>query len=288
MKLNSACLVILFLAATVGPAYCQGMESTSMQGAAAGLGGGLGAGAYKLYNSNSGAHAATTIKKSVQAQPTPATSAEIQAKTTLLRNSAKLKADAGDFPGAAKIWKELGEYRQKLLGTGDVGAGEAFQQAGMMHLKGKQYSQAEDSLKTALAFSSRINGANSPKSLPLLNQLADSLKQQDRDAEAITYYKQALAMEARSPGPDPKSAFSTKSSLGDAYFKTKSYTEAEPLLKQSIEIAEQNHYCDKASMTTLLANYAATLVQNNKLDESEQISKKIKALSDDGAVPKSP
>ena len=281
----SALSCALSSTSNLAPAHGQGlMENTSLQGTAAGLGGGLGASAYKLFNATPGGaagkatNAVSGARKSVQQSAGAPTAAEIKSKTMLLDSTAKQKAEAGDLSGAAKAWQELAQFRQKAVGKEDALAGDAFQKAGTTMLTAKLYSQAEDCLKMSLGYSNRINGADSPKARPILVDLANSLKEQDRVAEAIPYYKQALTLEEKSSTTDPKASFLTKANLGEAYFKAGTYSEAEPLLKQSIETAQKSNYYNKDEMAGLLKTYASTLEKNNKTDEAAQVTKSINAL----------
>ncbi len=292
MRMKFACLMLTY-SALAAPAIGQGlMENTSVQGTAAGLGGGLGASAYKLFNSNTGAAATNktinSAQKTLTASPGVAQKApDVKGKTALLTASAKQKEDAGDLVGAAKIWQELAQFRQKAVGREDPVAGDAFKKAGTTLISAKQFSQAEDCLKMSLGYSNRINGAQSVKALPILLDLADSLKEQERVAEAIPYYKQALSLQERSTA-DPKTALATKANLGEAYVKAGTYQEAEPLLRQSVELAQQQNCCSQAQMTSLLKNYELALQKNNKIDEAEVVAKKLSALQEGGSDKKAP
>lgn len=252
------------------------MESTSLQGSAAGVGGGLGAGAYKVFNQNA-QNAVSKVSRSVSTATQAPTAQEVKAKTANLTAAAKGKADS-DPIGAGKLWQELALYRQKQLGKQDPVAAEAFQNAGMALLKGKQFSQAEDDFKMSLGYSNRINGEKSPKLVPILQNLARSLREQDRSVEAVTYYKQALELQEKQPDADARSTFTTRAGLGEAYYKAGTYAEAEPLLKKSVEQAEANEYCNKQELSGMMDNYADCLRKANKTDEADQVAKKSDAL----------
>lgn len=62
-----------------------------------------------------------------------------------------------------------------------------------------------------------------PDSVPLLNNLAITLARQQKEQEAITFYRRALAL-------DPNNAF-TQRNLGLVYFRAKQYRLALPLLE---------------------------------------------------------
>jgi tetratricopeptide (TPR) repeat protein len=272
-------LAVLASSAVSMPAQAQGMmEGTGLQGSAAGVGGGLGAGAYKLFNRNT-EKAASSVGKSLNAtsQAQGPTASEIKTKTESMTAAAKEKAEV-DPAAAGKLWQELAQYRQKQFGKQDPVAAEAYKNAAMALLKGKQFSQAEDDFKMALGYCNRINGDKSPKSVAILQNLARSLKEQERAAEAIPYYKQALELQEKQPNADARSTFTTKSGLGEALYRSGTYADAEPLLKLSVEQGQANNYCSKEEMAALLDTYAGCLRKDNKADEAEQIAKQSQAL----------
>ena len=260
------------------PAQAQGMmEGTGLSGTAAGVGGGLGAGAYKLFNKTTENAAASLKSVSAAARNQPPTIKEIQAKTTGLTAAAKEKSEV-DPVAAAKLWLELAQYRQKQVGKYDPIAAEAYKNAGVSQLSSKQFSQAEDNFKMALSYCNRINGEKSPKSVAILQNLGRSLKEQDRSTEAVPYFKQALELQEKLPHADARSVFTTRVGLGEALYKSGTYADAEPLLKTSVEQGETNNFCGKEEMTSLMDTYAECLRKDNKADEADLVSKKAEAL----------
>jgi hypothetical protein len=270
--------LMIFFHQAVLPANSQGMaESVGMQGSAAGLGSGLGVGVFKVFGSQGSSSSSSSGKGEHRTLlPTIApTDKEVTSQIQSLSGTAEAQSSAGDLQASAKTWHEIGHLREKHFGKLDKGAADAYQHSGSILLKTNAYSQAEDEFKTALGFCKRINGDNSPKSLPILVDLADSLKAQDRASESITYYQQALSTQQKLKNESPKSLFAIRRGLGEAYFKTANYKDAESELKQSIDLNARYNLYHQSDLAALLTTYASVLKQNGKVEESATVLSSI-------------
>jgi tetratricopeptide (TPR) repeat protein len=262
------------------PALAQGMaESTSVQGAAAGLGSGIGAGAFKLFNSigtpsagqsgqSSSSSSSSSQGTSQMLRATPKeTPAELNTKVMALSQQADAARASGDLKTSAKIMEELARFRNKHFGNKDSGAAEAFSKAGELYQSVKDYSQAEDAFKSALGFSKRINGDASRKSVPILLHLGDALTAQDRNSEAAAYYKQVVAFHTKVADPDEKNILAARFKLGEAYYKSANYKEAESLLRQAIDENEKTPVMSKEELSKVVEVYELTVKQNKTATE---------------------
>jgi tetratricopeptide (TPR) repeat protein len=262
------------------PALAQGMaESTSVQGAAAGLGSGIGAGAFKLFNSigtpSAGQSGQSSSSSSSSGQGTSQTlratpketPAELNTKVAALSQQADAARASGDLKTSAKYMAELARFRNKHFGNKDSGAAEAFSKAGELYQSVKDYSQAEDAFKSALGFSKRINGDASRKAVPILLKLGDALAAQDRNSEAAAYYKQVVAFHAKVTDPDEKNILAARFKLGEASYKSANYKEAESLLRQAIDENEKTPVLSKEELSKVVEVYELTVKQNKTATE---------------------
>jgi Tfp pilus assembly protein PilF len=254
-------------------AIAQGMaESTSVSGAAAGLGSGIGAGTFKLFNnfSNqlnnnskgvSSSASSTSSRRSLQ--PTvKETPAELNSRAKDLLSKADTAQASGDSKSSAKALEELARFRSKNFGNADRGAADAYLKAGELYQSTKNYSQAEDAFKSALGFSKRINGESSSKSVPILLHLGDALAAQERNSEAALFYKQIVSPQKEAAEGDPKMLLAARFKLGESYFKSANYGEAEKLLKQAISENEKVSLLSKEDLAKDVEMYESSVKQN--------------------------
>jgi tetratricopeptide (TPR) repeat protein len=261
-------------------AGAQGMaESTSVHGAAAGLGGGIGAGSFKLFNSfsnqsnssinaSSSSSSTTSSTGSRSLQPSAKeTPAQVNSRARALLLKADTDRVAGDLKGSAKSLEELARFRSKHFGNTDRGAADAYLKAGEIYQSTKDYSQAEDAFKSALGFSKRINGETSPITVPILLRLGDALAAQERNSEAALCYKQIVSLQKESADFDSKTVLAARFKLGESYYQSANYAEAERLLKQAIEENAKVPVLSKEDLAKVIDMYESSVKKNQSSDK---------------------
>ncbi len=271
-----------------GTALAQGLsESTSIHGTAAGLGSGIGAGAFKLFNSlgappggqgssysstgsSQGGSSSPSSKlgKSQTLKPVPReTTTEIESKSRALMQRAQEARASGDIKACARTTEELARFRSKHFGNTDSGAAEAYLKAGELYESSKEYAQAEDAFKSALGFTKRISGESSPRTAPILLKLADALAAQERNSEAAPYYKQLLILQNSLPARDTKTVQAARLKLGEAYYKSANYKEAESTLKQIIDENAKSEFLNQEELAKVDEMHALSVKHNTSAIE---------------------
>jgi len=238
-------------------------------GAAAGLGSGLGAGVARL---------STTTQPNNLPRLSAEAMKQLASITDRMTKAAVEKQKAGDEGGAAKVYRQLAEYREQVLGKTDKVAGDAYAKSGAISMKLGLFDQAESALKGAFAVCQRSNGPGAPQAVPILKQLGDSLTAQKKSDEAQDYFEQALKIEERVSGEGSPSACKARLDLANSMVQSRDFKEAEPLLKQSIDFMSSQEKADNGTLAGAMGQYAEVLKHNNKASQAEEVSHQLEAM----------
>ena len=191
-------------------AFGQGTaETASLYGGGAGIGGGLGAALNNMYGKNKGA------SRQVFQVPnfSPEQLAEADAIAKRIFSRAQEKEKAGKGSEASKLFSDFAAYREQVFGRQDAKVQEGYTKAGQLLVKSGQHASAENMFRNALASCARRNGPGADGAIPLLNSLGQVSFAQKHFKEASDFYKQSLALQARSQGANSKALNDTRENL---------------------------------------------------------------------------
>jgi len=132
----------------------------------------------------------------------------------------------------------------------------------------------------ALELSELRLGPNHPSTAAALNNLALSLRANNRLAEAEPLMRRALAIDEASYGSDHPNVAGLLSNLAGLLEATNRLAEAEPLMRRALAIDEASYGSDHPNVAGLLNNLASLLQATNRLAEAEPLMRHALAINE--------
>ncbi len=138
----------------------------------------------------------------------------------------------------------------------------------------KQWGNAEKAFKYVLQVTALRDGPGSPKSVPALQHLATVSKAQNNWGDAISFQKTILIFVKGSQVPNQSAVVNAQSDLADSYVHRQEYVNAEPVLRESLDICDANPSVSSAKRKVVVAKYAKVLRQLNRDQEADALEAK--------------
>jgi serine/threonine protein kinase/tetratricopeptide (TPR) repeat protein len=159
---------------------------------------------------------------------------------TSLSNFGSFLEDRGDLAGAETFYREALAMRRKLYeGSPSPKVANSLSNLGQaLTVEGKA-SEAETCLREALKLADEIPGFNSLNRAITLRHLAAALLNQDKTAEAESKAREALNI-FRAKAPTSWRTADAESVLGGCLAAQRRFNEAEPLLKESYPLLQND------------------------------------------------
>ncbi len=154
-----------------------------------------------------------------------------------LSNLASLYQSRGNYTTAEQLYQESLELRKKFFGESanlEIAAA-IIDLGGVYHNQGR-YEEAISLYEEALAMQDQLLGEESPAIATTFNYLAGTYHAQEEGEKAEQFYRDALALRERVLGEKHPDVANSLSNLGLLYYEQGRYSEAEPLLYQSLEL----------------------------------------------------
>jgi tetratricopeptide (TPR) repeat protein len=206
---------------------------------------------------------------------------------TLLAGAAEKKAlDLADtlrYLGAAQF--EQAKYRaaadsfRKALALRGADAA-LFNWLGISSYQMADWTEAEASLRRAVAMVEQIYGTEHPDLGTEFNNLAQLLQATNRPSEAEPLMRRALAIDEKSHGTERPEVARDLNNLAVLLQATNRLSEAEPLLRRALAIFERSYAPEHPDVGTGLNNLAQLLQATNRLREAEPLMRRALAIDE--------
>ena len=139
--------------------------------------------------------------------------------------------------------------------------------------------RAERNLDAITAAAAVIDNQSDPRQVAqTFFSLAHTQLDQNRFDEAVTLYKRSLAIAEKQLGPDSSEVAAIRSQLGIVLAKVANVSDAEPLLKQSLDYYERTGHGDHPNVPTILAVLSDLYRTQGRQTELADITAKSRAL----------
>ena len=139
------------------------------------------------------------------------------------------------------------------------------------------YDRSAALLERGLELRRATLGREHPETATAMEDLAEAYRELARFAEAETLHREALALKRRTAAP-PSSLASSLNNLGLTLSERGRYTDAEPLLRDAIEIWRTHDGPTALPLAVGLNNLASTLRQQGRLDDAVPVLEQAIAI----------
>lgn len=141
-----------------------------------------------------------------------------------------------------------------------------------------RHNEAEAPMRAAILGEQEVNG---PLVGPFATQLALLYQFQGRFADATSLFQHALELNVEQAPADAVELLPSFAYLGINLVSLKKYDEAEPYLRQALEIGDNNRMSVTAlTMVTVLSNLAIVLQETGRHNEAEPLFRRAIALDE--------
>lgn len=148
---------------------------------------------------------------------------------------------------------------------------ESYMKAGCDYEAKKQWANAQQAYTYALKVVAMRDGPGSPHSFPVLQHLVTVTRAQNEVGEAINYQKTVVGMARVAHTFDAASIISEEAKLSDLYMQKNDYASAEPVLRQSVALCQENKTVPRIKRIVTRATYAKVLRKLGKTAEADAI-----------------
>lgn len=153
---------------------------------------------------------------------------------------------------------------------------EQYYALGNKYEAGKQWENAEKCYAYTLQIIAKRDGPGSPKSVPTLRHLATVNVAQNKLDQASSYEKTVLAFTKAGKHADKAGVFKESVCLSNLLVKSAKYMTAEPLLKDSIAVAQAGNI-KSPDYRSALCMYNLVLKELKKPEEAAKVEAEIAA-----------
>ncbi|HEY1050997.1 MAG TPA: serine/threonine-protein kinase [Prosthecobacter sp.] len=141
---------------------------------------------------------------------------------------------------AEKAQAEVIECTEGALGTGDPDTLTQVHELALMQRQHGRHPAAEKTWAKMLQIQQKALGLDHPDTLHTMHCLAETLAAQGRLPDAEKMYRQALEIDRARSQPNPISLADSAARLGRFWLQTERALEAEPLLRESLELHKKH------------------------------------------------
>ena len=133
-------------------------------------------------------------------------------------------------------------------------------------------------MRRALAIVEQSYGAEHPKVAVNLNNLADLLKNTNRQAEAEPLMRRTLAIDEQSYGPEHPDVARDLNNLAKLLRETNRSADANPLQRHALAILERSYGTEHSMVAIGLNNLGQILQMTNHLNEAEPLMRRCRTI----------
>ena len=160
--------------------------------------------------------------------------------------------------------------------------------AGLSLIDARQYAEAEDSIRRALALRERVLGSEHPDVAASCNNLAALYRAQGRYEAAEPLYQRALALRERVLGPEHPNVAQSCNNLAALYEAQGRYEAAEPLHQRALALCERVLGPEHPDVATSCNNLAALYRVQGRYEVAEPLYQRALALRERVLGPEHP
>lgn len=153
---------------------------------------------------------------------------------------------------------------------------EKHHQTGLAAYRNKNYLEAEEQFKAALAEAEKFSN-DDWRLAQTLSNLAEIYRFQSKYSEATPYFQRLVEISEESFGPDHPNVAAHLNNLAGNYRARGMLAEAEPLYKRALDIWERNLGPDNPLVLFALKNYVDLLHQMGRDAEVKSYQPRLKA-----------
>jgi hypothetical protein len=180
---------------------------------------------------------------------------------------AGLAASIGHGAAIQKTFQSAIEAQQYAVNQ--TKAVQQYVQLGVAYEAKKQWESAERCYSYALRVIAQRDGPGSDKQVPVLKHLVDLHQKQNNLGQAIGYQQTIVRFAAKNA--EPKALVSAQQGLGNLYIQSQDYSSAEPVLRESVAVSENNSSVPVEQRLAVRKSYAHVLRQLGKDDQASAI-----------------
>jgi tetratricopeptide (TPR) repeat protein len=184
---------------------------------------------------------------------------------------AGMAASANHGKVVARSYDSIVQSQQAILAQ--TRAIEQYMRLGAEYETKKQWQNAEKSFRYVLQVSALRDGPGSEKTLPALKHLVTVCKAQNNHDDAVGFQKRVVGL--TEAGKSPAAAFNAKIDLSNLFIEKEEYSEAEPVLAQSVEESTDQKVVPAAKRISALRSYATVLRKLKRDDKAQAIEESL-------------
>ncbi len=154
-----------------------------------------------------------------------------------LETRAGILRAGGDLEGAEALYSECLRRRREAYGENDPQINATLNNLAFVHRDRGDHARSELRLREALAHQTRIYGAEHPNTILVMKNLTGPLNRQQKYEELEALLRSVLKLERKNlAGDDWRLGSTLTSGLGRALLQQHKYREAEPVLREGVEV----------------------------------------------------
>lgn len=185
--------------------------------------------------------------------------------------------ERGNFDVAERLFKAALDIKATILGEGHLSLANSYDNLGGLCLAKNDMKEAESYFRDSLATTEKTLPPESAEVYSRLDKLAKCLIKSGKYEQAEALYLKALTFWKGGPskyGNDCRAYFA----LGSLYAEEKKYSQAEPMLKHALHLAERFNGPYQIGLVPYLQRYAYVLYYLNRRDEAAHLRARADAI----------
>jgi tetratricopeptide (TPR) repeat protein len=190
------------------------------------------------------------------------------------------------FAEAARAFERVRDMYKEIRPAGHADQGTIRNNIAKAFYYLRKYAEAEPLYREAIEISKRANGPDNADAAWYEKNYALLLYARGEKERADELFQKAIAKLSSSKGDGQPSVASSLFELGELYRRQERYAEAEPLLKQALEMRQKFMQPDHLDLALTMERYAATLRMLNKQTEALKLEEQALAIRSKHTRPK--
>ncbi|RKK62252.1 hypothetical protein BFJ66_g1057 [Fusarium oxysporum f. sp. cepae] len=194
-----------------------------------------------------------------------------EAMSGLLFNVAEALSMQGRYEGAAKLYRETLEMRQKVLGKEHPNTFSSMNNLAIVLNNMGEYEEAEKMHRETLELKEKVLGKEHPDTLDSMNNLATVLRKIGKYKEAEKMHRETLEAREKVLGKEHPSTLNSMNNLALVLEDMGKYEEAEKMYRETLELKEKVLGKEHPDTLSSMNNLATVLRKIGKYKEAEKM-----------------
>ncbi|PNP77903.1 hypothetical protein FNYG_08629 [Fusarium nygamai] len=194
-----------------------------------------------------------------------------EAMSGLLFNVAEALSIQGRYEGAAKLYRETLEAKEKVLGKEHPSTLMSMNNLALVLRKIGEYKEAEKMHRETLAMMKKVLGKEHPDTLSSMNNLASVLDDMGEYEEAEKIHRETLELKEKVLGKEHPSTLGSMNNLALVLGNMGEYEEAEKIHRGTLEMMKKVLGREHPDTLDSMNNLALVLRKIGKYEEAEEI-----------------